>query len=182
MLTSRLPAIVLLLVPLLVGCAAIETPTATVRGVQLGEVDADGIEFKLDLHLRNPNDFDLGLARSTYRLDLAGQRLLTGKTNPQTTLPALGEADVTFPLVIKWDDLLDLTDTIAKDPAGDLPFTFDAKLGIRPPGAAGWFGGRSVPVKYAGSLPVRSAMDDPRTLLRSHAVRKMLEILLKSSR
>jgi hypothetical protein len=173
----------LVLVPLVAGCAKVDPPSVTVRGIELGEVDADGIEFKLDLGLRNPNDFDLGLAKSDYKLSLAGQRLLTGRVNPKTNLPALGEADVVFPVVVRWDDLLDLTDLFERGGSadGDLPFTFDARLGVKPPGPAGWFGGRSIPVTYTGKLPVRSAVDDPRLLLRSPAVRKMLEILLRSS-
>lgn len=47
--------------------------------------------LKVDLRVRNPNDFDLQVTGMDFRLDLNGKRFARGLSNREFTVPRLGE-------------------------------------------------------------------------------------------
>ncbi len=48
--------------------------------------------LRVDLRVRNPNDFDLKVTGLDFTLDLNGQRLARGLTSQTLTIPRLGDA------------------------------------------------------------------------------------------
>lgn len=92
----RIPATVLLAVSLLLpGCAwwfmRGEPPEVLVTNVTPLEASAFEQRLKVDLRLRNPNDFDLKVTGVDFHLDLNGNPLARGLGNQEVLVPRLGE-------------------------------------------------------------------------------------------
>ncbi|MBX3236762.1 MAG: LEA type 2 family protein [Nitrospiraceae bacterium] len=90
---ATLLLVALLLLP---GCASWlmkgEPPEVLVTNVTPLEASAFEQRLKVDLRLRNPNDFDLKVTGIDFRLDLNGNRLARGLGNQDVLVPRLGEA------------------------------------------------------------------------------------------
>lgn len=88
----------------LAGCSMLKTttlqaPEVKVRKVSVGRMDLSGLELRVDLQLRNPNDLALPVTGVEYSLMLQGAKVADGRQAKSVTLPALGEAEL--PLVLK---------------------------------------------------------------------------------
>lgn len=170
----------LLLVALVfgVGCNAVQSPTAMVRGAQLGKVTPEGMMLNLDMTVSNPNAVSIPLTKMSYDMRLGGAdgaKLLDGTANPSTSIPANGSAPVTVPVQIRWEDLLNVKDALVSG-GGNVPYTLSGKLSAG--GGIPLIGEQSVPLSYSGTLPLKEALRDPQALVQSPAARELARRVL----
>ena len=64
-------------------------------------------ELRVDLRLRNPNDFAIGIERVRFALKVNDKTFANGRTNQAFELPALGEAVVPVTVSVPTNDLID---------------------------------------------------------------------------
>ena len=97
MIKPLLPALPLLFAYFLfTGCASLflqaEPPEVLVTDVTPLESTIFEQHLRVDLRVRNPNDFELRVTGMDFTLDLNGQRLARGLTSQTLTIPRLGDA------------------------------------------------------------------------------------------
>lgn len=100
----------LLLTLLLAACAGltsdVEPPEVSVAGLALSRPGLFEQELQVDLRVRNPNDFDLGVDSVRFALDVNDSTFARGRTNQHFDLPALGEAVVPVTVAVPTNDLI----------------------------------------------------------------------------
>jgi LEA14-like dessication related protein len=173
-----------LLLPLVVVCLAsvgcsnlsgLQRPTASVTGMELGEVDARGFTMNLGVDVANPNGVVLPLAGADYELGVGGVRALGGRAKPQGSVPANGSRQVTVPVSVAFDDLLAAEQAI-RDSGGDVPYDLQGGLTFQTGNPL--LGSPRVPLRYSGMLPLRRVLSDPEALLHSEAARRLAREVL----
>ena len=96
---------------LLAGCAGltseVEPPEVSVAGLALSRPGLFEQELRLDLRVRNPNDFTLGVERVRFALEVNDRQFAQGRTSQAFELPALGETVVPVTVDVPTNDLLD---------------------------------------------------------------------------
>jgi LEA14-like dessication related protein len=70
-----------------------ETPKLSVINVGMVSADVFSQQFKIRLHVRNPNDRELPIRAIEYKLFLQGDSFAEGFSNEPFVVPALGEAE-----------------------------------------------------------------------------------------
>jgi len=138
----------LALVLLLAGCAGltsdVEPPEVSVAGLALSRPGLFEQELRLDLRVRNPNDFAIGVERVRFALEVNERQFAQGRTSQAFDLPALGEAVVPVTVDVPTNDLLDRLMEVGSErrieyrlsgeaevdgfPFGALPFERDGRL------------------------------------------------------
>lgn len=93
--------ITLLLGLLLSSCASLQFEAPKLSVVTVGMVSADVFsqQFRIRLHVRNPNKIELPIKGIEYQLFLQGDRFAEGITEQSFVVPAMGEAE--FDTIIK---------------------------------------------------------------------------------
>ena len=95
---------------LLAGCAsvfgAIEPPEVTLAGLAFDQPGLFEQRLRLDVRLRNPNDFQLEVERLLFDLEVNDRRLGRGWTTAGFDVPAFGEAVVPVTIVVPTSDLI----------------------------------------------------------------------------
>jgi LEA14-like dessication related protein len=153
------------------GCQSLKPPTVAVDGASVGAIDADGFTLDVKLNVTNPNDRDVPVGKSTYKLALAGTNVASGSAKPDVTIPANGTAPVTLPITVKFDDLLNLGTAIIRDPSR-LRYDVDANVKI-----GGGFASASQGFSHRGDVDITQI--DPVALLKNRSLRKLGESLLR---
>jgi len=101
----------LLFALLLAGCAGLtsdlEPPEVSLAGLGLSRPGLFEQELRLDLRVRNPNDFAIGVERVRFALELNDREFAQGRTSQGFDLPALGETVVPVTVGVPTNDLLD---------------------------------------------------------------------------
>ena len=167
------PLLALLCCAVSPGCSSLTNlrrPTASVAGMSVGNVDAQGFTMNFDVNLNNPNSVALPLATADYKLGLGGVQVLDGKARPAGTLPANGSRSVTLPVSVTYEHLLSAEQSIRAG-NGDVPYDLDAGLSFDTGNPL--FGTLRVPLRHSGILPLRQVLSDPQALLRSEAARRL---------
>ena len=84
-----------LCVLVLSGCATVnfESPKLSVVSVGMVSADVFSQQFRIRLHVSNPNDRDLPIKGIEYKLFLQGDSFAEGLSNQPFLVPALGEAE-----------------------------------------------------------------------------------------
>ena len=84
-----------LCVQVLSGCATVnfESPKLSVVSVGMVSADVFSQQFRIRLHVSNPNDRDLPIKGIEYKLFLQGDSFAEGLSNQPFLVPALGEAE-----------------------------------------------------------------------------------------
>lgn len=94
--TMRCLRITVLMAVLLSGCALapkLEAPTLDVIGVEMLPSDLFQQRLKLTLRVQNPNDRELPVKGVTTDIEIQGEKVASGVSGAQFTVPALGEAE-----------------------------------------------------------------------------------------
>lgn len=154
-----------------VGCQSVKPPTVAVDGARVGAIDADGFTLDVQLNVTNPNDRDVPVGKSTYKLALAGTKVASGAADPDVTIPANGTAAVTLPITVKFDDLLNVGTAIVRDPAR-LRYDVDANVKI-----GSGFASASRGFSHRGDVDITDI--NPVDLLKNRSLRKLGESLLR---
>jgi LEA14-like dessication related protein len=95
-----------LLLLLAAACAKPQPPAVTPEVARVVRVSSEGVELDVTLGVQNPNNFALEAREVEGTLIVAGgQRLGTGKSNPNRSIPAHGTGTVQSQVHIAWEDL-----------------------------------------------------------------------------
>ncbi len=151
--------LILALAVLLSACAALspydEAPAVTVTSFGLApEGTSTGPVFRVGLRVINPNRVELPLVGMSYRVDLQGQRLLTGAANDLPIVPAYGSADFEVDLSPDLIGGLRLIGDLMANPTETFDYRFAARLDV-----GGWR--PNIRVEEIGQLSARGAGTRP---------------------
>lgn len=83
------------------GCALapkLEAPRLTIVNVSMTSADMFNQQFRVRLHVQNPNDRDLPVNGIDYELFLEGDSFAEGVSNQAFVIPALGETEFDLPV------------------------------------------------------------------------------------
>ena len=77
------------------GCAGtkLEAPHVSIVNVGMTSADIFSQEFRIRLHVQNPNDRQIPIKRIEYQLYLEGDSFAEGTTDKPFVVPALGETE-----------------------------------------------------------------------------------------
>jgi LEA14-like dessication related protein len=96
---------------LLAACAGltsdVEPPEISLAGLALSRPGLFEQELRLDLRVRNPNDFAIGVERVRFALEVNDKAFAQGRTNQAFELPALGETIVPVTVDVPTNDLFE---------------------------------------------------------------------------
>ena len=169
------PLVPLLAILLLGGCSQVQKPSLALNGMNVKGADADGFTMDFDAAVSNPNAAAIPLGDVKYDLAVGGKKLLGGSAAGGGTIPAGGSRDFTFPVAVKWADLLEAKDAISKA-GGEVPYALSGDLAV--PGGLPLVGGQSVPFKYDGTLSVASLLKNGAAAMKSPAARELAQSLM----
>ena len=148
---------VLLAVASLVGCEAVQAvltsdrrPTASVRGVQLGDLSLDNAQLLFDVELTNPYSVPLPLLDVGYTLSSGGSQFVAGQADVGGTIPANSSKRITLPAAVEFAELLSVLKHVK--PGAVVPYTTKMEFGAEAP----VIGRIGVPLTKRGELPVPS--------------------------
>jgi LEA14-like dessication related protein len=110
--TGHLSAWLLVSLGLLSACAGqlskqIEPPEVSLAGLGMGAPSLFEQQLRLDLRLRNPNDFAIDVERVRFELEVQGESFANGWTETPFLLPALGDTVVPVTVYVQTLDLID---------------------------------------------------------------------------
>lgn len=142
--------IVITLAALLSACAAFspydEAPAVTVTSFgPAPDTESTGPVFRVGLRVINPNSIELPLVGMSYRVELQGQRVLTGAANELPVVPAYGSADFTVDLSPDLLGGLRLIGDLMANPTDTFDYLFVARLDV-----GGWL--PNIEVEESGEL------------------------------
>ena len=146
---------------LLAGCAGrfsdVEPPEVSLAGLALDQPGLFEQRLRLDLRLRNPNDFALDVERLLFDLEVNDRELGKGWTTASFDVPAFGEVVVPVTMVVPTSDLIERIMELGMNQRLDYRLKGEAKLSNTP------FG--TVPFDQDGNfaLPKVPALAPPRT-------------------
>ena len=164
-------------------CSTVKQPTASFKSMDVTDVTPQGFTMAFDLDVANPNPVALPISQADYKIGLAGVNVIDGKANPSGTIPANGSIPVKLPVTLTYENLLSAEKAIVSG-GGKIPYSFngsmkfDAGKDANPLMQA--LGGASVPLKYEGTLDVKSLLQNPQALVQSPAAKKLAQSLLTS--
>ena len=170
----------LVVLPLLfisLACSAIKQPTASFKTMNVTNVTPQGFTMAFDLDVQNPNAVALPLSNSSYKIGMGGVNVLQGKAKPTGSLPANGSLPVTLPVTMSFENLLAAEKAIVGG-GGKVPYSFTGSLDVSTGGAGGAAAALlgqsvSIPLKYEGTLDVKSLVQNPQILMQNPAAKKL---------
>jgi LEA14-like dessication related protein len=141
----------------LCGCASVrshlrdvvgQTPTASVVGVRVVDLDLRSVTLGFDVDVGNPYGFELPLVDFDVALSTNGQGFLDGGTQVDGAVPARGHKTIALPVRV---DLVGLVNTVRSVRPGQV-IPYDAELGLWvDPGVSAPI---RLPLHKSGRLPV----------------------------
>jgi LEA14-like dessication related protein len=153
--------------------AGLQKPTAAVKGMSLGGVNATGLTMNFDVDVTNPNAVAIPLTTTDYGLSLGDTKVLDGKSDLTGDLPAGGTRSLVLPVAVTFENLMAAEQALVKS-GGNVPYTLNAGLSA---GRGNALLGQSlrVPLTYSGTLPLRDVLNDPKILMQSPAARALAQ-------
>lgn len=123
--------ITLLLGLLLSSCASLKFEAPKLSVVTVGMVSADVFsqQFRIRLHVRNPNKIELPIKGIEYQLFLQGDRFAEGITEQSFVVPAMGEAE--FDTIIKTNFMSSIGRLLSKlntSDQGKIQYAFEGSV------------------------------------------------------
>jgi LEA14-like dessication related protein len=117
---------------LLTGCASVfgevEPPEVSLAGLAFDQPGLFEQRLRLDVRLRNPNDFQLDVERLLFDLEVNDRELGKGWTTERVDVPAFGEAVVPVTIVVPTSDLIERIVELAMVQRLDYRLSGEAKL------------------------------------------------------
>lgn len=95
-------------------------------------INTNGIapQFKIILHITNPNREPLELEGMSYSIHIDGNKVMSGVTNDLPTVKPYGEADVTINATTSLWGGFNLLTGLMNKPGGKIEYEFTAKLDV----------------------------------------------------
>ncbi len=106
----------------------IQPPDVSLAGLGFGEPGLFEQELRVDLRLRNPNDFEVAIERVTFKLEVNGKPFAHGRASEGLDLPALGETVVPVTVTVPTSDLIDRVMEVGTQRRLDYRLTGEAEL------------------------------------------------------
>ena len=106
----------------------VEPPEVSLVGLGFGRAGLFEQELRLDLRLRNPNDFDIGVDSLRFALEVNDQDFAYGRTTQELDLPALGETVVPVMVNVPTSDLLERVMALGSERRIDYRLKGEAEL------------------------------------------------------
>ena len=118
---------------LLCACAGpltskVEPPEVSLVGLGFGRPGLFEQELRLDLRLRNPNDFEIGIDSLRFALEVNDLDFAYGRTTEELDLPALGETVVPVMVNVPTNDLLERVMALGSERRLDYRLKGEAEL------------------------------------------------------
>ncbi len=131
------------------GCGVLsprlETPKLDVVGIELMPSDLFQQRLKLKLKVQNPNDVALPIKGVTTDVEVAGEKVATGVSGAQFTVPAFGESE--FDMIVTANMAGALVRLLGgKDRSKDIEYRVTGKVSL----ASGLL--RSIPFSETGTF------------------------------
>ena len=130
------------------GLLAVQRPRVRLESLAVSRLGFEEIELTALLAVENPNPVGVSLAGFGYRLDLAGNRFVSGDQTEGVEIAAGGVSRLTVPVALGYREILQ-TVAAARD-ADELPYRLAFDLRFDVPG----LGRISVPLEGEGMVPV----------------------------
>jgi LEA14-like dessication related protein len=146
---------------LLAGCAGVfgdvEPPEVSLAGLAFDQPGLFEQRLRLDVRLRNPNDFALDVERLLFDLEVNDQEIGKGWTTESFEVPAFGDAVVPVMVIVPTTDLLERIMELGMTQRLDYRLKGEAKLSNAAIG--------TVPFQQDGdfALPKVPSLKPPRT-------------------
>jgi LEA14-like dessication related protein len=107
-------------------CAKPQPPAVTPEVARVVRVTSEGVELDVTLGVKNPNSFALDAheVEGTLMVE-GGQRLGTGKSNPNRSIPAHGSGTVQSQVHIAWSDVAALQKLVLQE---RVPYQFKGNV------------------------------------------------------
>lgn len=106
----------------------VEPPEVSLVGLGFGRAGLFEQELRLDLRLRNPNDFDIGVDSLRFALEVNEKDFAYGRTTQELDLPALGETVVPVMVNVPTSDLLERVMALGSERRIDYRLKGEAEL------------------------------------------------------
>jgi LEA14-like dessication related protein len=143
--------ILLVVALLLVGCDKVASPEATFKDYTISRVTFEGIEVAFNFTVNNPNPVALDVTDYSYKIFLNDKEFLAD-TRPGFSLPSAEKAEISIPVMIRFDKLFGTAVSILEKLAkGENTINFKVE-GSFTAGALGLKVG--VPLKAEGVIPI----------------------------
>lgn len=141
--------ILIIVAAAIAGCAAVrqpEPPEVSIAGLGFGRPGLFEQELRVDLRLRNPNDYAIDVDALSFGLEVNDLHFADGRTLRDFELPALGETVVPVTVTVSTTDLLERVMQLGVEQRLDYRLTGTAELGQ--------LFGTSVPFERSGELAI----------------------------
>src|SRR5688500_4433989 len=106
----------------------VEPPEVSLVGLGFGRPGLFEQELRVDLRLRNPNDFDIGVDSLRFALEVNDEDFAYGRTTEELDLPALGETVVPVMINVPTNDLLERVMALGSERRIDYRLKGEAEL------------------------------------------------------
>jgi LEA14-like dessication related protein len=135
----------------------VEPPEISLAGLGFGEPGLFEQQLRVDLRVRNPNNFELEVDRVTFNLQLNDKPFAHGRAKEGFDLPARGETVVPVTINVPTNDLIDRVMEVGTERRLDYRLTGEADL------ASLFFG--KVPFHHEGklALPKLPGLEAPKS-------------------
>jgi LEA14-like dessication related protein len=106
----------------------IQPPEVSLAGLGFGEPGLFEQQLRIDLRLRNPNDFEVAIDRVTFNLEVNDKPFAHGQASEGLDLPALGETVVPVTVEVPTNDLIERVMEVGSERRLDYRLTGEAEL------------------------------------------------------
>lgn len=113
----------------LTGCSSINKrlnpiqPEVFVDAIKIENASLSGITALLTLNVRNPNDFALNARGLDYTMSMSGTNIITGESQSNMSVPALGSGAIEVPVRISYAAILETIPKVFETGVADYNFT-----------------------------------------------------------
>jgi len=116
-------------------CASIDgrlkpiQPKVFIDTIDIQDASLSGLMALLTLNIENPNDFALNARGLDYTMSLAGTKILSGESQSNMSIPALGSGKIEVPVHINYASILDSIPKVME--TGVASYTFSGSVHTR---------------------------------------------------
>lgn len=111
------------------GCASVNKrlnpiqPEVFVDAIKIENASLSGLTALLTLNVQNPNDFALNAKGLDYSMSLAGTNIITGESQSNMSVPALGSGKIEVPVRISYAAILETIPKVLETGVANYNFT-----------------------------------------------------------
>jgi LEA14-like dessication related protein len=128
----------------------IEAPTVSLAGIEPLQMTLFEQQYRLQLRIQNPNDFDLPLKAIHYALDINGSKFANGASRSSVTIPTYDSAIVEVDVISRVFSLFSQIKQFALQGNGELEYRLTGDVVTE-------LWDQSIPFEYQGNLNLNPA-------------------------